>query len=498
MNHSKSIYEKIKLYQINLLRNKKISLQKNKNKISNNLLNKNIKKKQSKIAIFFKFLFGFIGSFFEYLVLKSNQKNFAKNSNKNNLNGKVLEFNKNEFTKKEKETNIEKNIQQINKTIVKKEVSVEKNIQQNNKNDIKEDVITNLDINEKIVKTKKKNNAEIIKRNDFINEEKKQIVLIEEKIIYSNTENELYEASKELLNIKKNLIEKKENNINSQKKIDNGNTSFNNTDNVNNQKDSNDSKKINNEQEIIKNASNDFSEDVNKEKNSILENNVQIDNLIKRCDEDIELISERKVYLNLEEKFEQQINDKSTNVKINKKDLKKIKESVLNIVASQKVNLENLNNLMNEPYDDKMFILKLKNFLKSTTKLAFSIVPFFAFPNKVFGLATSALFFNRSIKGYRIKPNRADINNSINSMINNNEICLKIGINNCYDSLNEIENIEYYLNGMPYETKDSVEYRKYLISVESTKKLIQKQIELMKNLSKKYDDIKVKVKKREN
>ncbi len=140
----------------------------------------------------------------------------------------------------------------------------------------------------------------------------------------------------------------------------------------------------------------------------------------------------------------------------------------------------------------------MKNFLKSTTKLAFSIVPFFAFPNKVFGLATSALFFNRSIKGYRIKPNRADINNSINSMINNNEICLKIGINNCYDSLNEIENIEYYLNGMPYETKDSVEYRKYLISVESTKKLIQKQIELMKNLSKKYDDIKVKVKKREN
>ena len=210
------------------------------------------------------------------------------------------------------------------------------------------------------------------------------------------------------------------------------------------------------------------------------------------------LVSEKQEFLNLTENFEKNINNNSANTKINKKDLKKIKESVISIVEKQKYNLDQLNNYMGKSFEEKIFILKVGNFFKNTAKLAFSFVPFFSFPNKFFGLATSALFFNKSIKSYRIKPNDNNINQSIRFMLNNNESCLRLGISNCNDSLNEIENIKYYLKNLSSEAKDSIEYRKYLLSVESTERLIKKQIEIMKNLSKKYDDIKIKVKKREN
>lgn len=505
MNHSKNIQEKIKLYNINLIRNNNLSIKKNK-KINSNSNQDLVFKKQSKIKIFFKFLLGFIGSFFEYLVIESNKKNFIKNTQKSsNL---IFDTNKNNIKMKEK------------KDLINEKNNVEeKNIEINIKNDIKKTNENNIDIINKTIKIdKKERKLEIPDKNIEISiNEKKQnnnLKLIEEAIIYSDTKEELNKEESKINALKINLIMQKQNNISMLNNFDDQKVKYNKQTkfeqslekNQNNDKEyliEDNIKEINNKENLKVNEFNnsDFFKDndlMSKERKKIVENNIVVDKLIKRCDEDLVLVSEKKNFLNLQENFEKNFNNEITYKKINKKDLKRIKDSVFEIVLKQKENLKQFNDFMKKPYDSTMFSLKISNFFKSTTKLAFSFVPFFSFPNKIFGLATSALFFNRSIKSYRIKPNKNDINQNIRSMINNNEMCLNIGISNCNDSLNEIENIKYYLKNLSNETKDSIEYRKYLLSVESTEKLIQKQIEIMKKMSKQYDDIKIKVKRREN
>ena len=480
MNNSKSIYEKIKLYRINLIRNKKVKLEKN---VKSNLQMKSVSgiKKQSKLKIFFKFILGFFESILEYVVTKSNENKF--NENKFNEN----KFNENKFNENKNNSNIKDKIDNLN-------IYVDVNLKKaDNKNTInryvenKKDIIIN-------------NNASEIYAN-----KKENLILIEEKIIYANTKEELKDSKTKIIEMKESLIIEKEKNFSILNKIS---EDKNENKNISKKDDYCINKKINIENEETKQEIKLENSDVSDEKvievlnhqyeQKILKENSEIDNLIKRCDEDLVLVSEKQEFLNLTENFEKNINNNSANTKINKKDLKKIKESVLSIVEKQKYNLDQLNNYMDKSFEEKIFILKVGNFFKNTAKLAFSFVPFFSFPNKVFGLATSALFFNKSIKSYRIKPNDNNINQSIRFMLNNNESCLRLGISNCNDSLNEIENIKYYLKNLSSEAKDSIEYRKYLLSVESTERLIKKQIEIMKNLSKKYNDIKIKVKKREN
>lgn len=517
MNHSKNIQEKIKLYNINLIRNKKFSIQKTK-KINFQQNQNVVQKKHSKFKIFFKFLLGFIGSFFEHLVIESNKKNFA-NTNKNTSN-LVLNINKIDIENKD-------NNNYPNKKIIIKEKNIKQDIEKDIKNNV-ECKKTEENTNDYIKKNEIINNSvkKDTKGNQFINgdtntvtivDEKKgknNLILIEEQIIYADTKEELNDAEVKINTLKNNLIVQKQNNVLALNNLDNEKVKhneqtqndqllFQNHDNQKEYQIDDNIKRLNDKENIAvdKNDNSTFIEEnifISKKTEVFIENNIVIDKLIKRCDEDLVLVSEKKDFLNLQENFEKNFNNETTKQKINKKDLKRIKDNVLEIVEKQKENLKQFNDFMKEPYDSTMFSLKLSNFFKSTAKLAFSFVPFFSFPNRIFGLATSALFFNRSIKSYRIKPNKNDINQSIRSMINNNEFCLRIGISNCNDSLNEIENIKYYLKNLSSEAKDSIEYRKYLLSVESTERLIQKQIEFMKNLSKKYDDIKIKVKKREN
>ena len=169
MNNSKSIYEKIKLYRLNLIRNKKVKLEKN---VKSNLQMKSVSgiKKQSKLKIFFKFILGFFESILEYVVTKSNEKNFNENK-----------FNENKFNENKNNSNIKDKIDNLN-------IYVDVNLKKaDNKNTInryvenKKDIIIN-------------NNASEIYAN-----KKENLILIEEKIIYANTKEELKDSKTKII-----------------------------------------------------------------------------------------------------------------------------------------------------------------------------------------------------------------------------------------------------------------------------------------------------------
>lgn len=543
MKQSKSIFERIKLYRINHKRNK---IKNDKIKKEENS-NKNIKK-QSKIKIFFKFLIGFIAAFFEYLVMKSNKKKSIKNNatltkTTDNLSSDKLEMVKDNS----KELGIVRNsnISPINIEKIKITTNVVDNsnvINKSNKvnptNNIEKvdnDLIKKIDnynkINLKIkednkVLTKKIDNykTEIVKnQNDELKQKKKELIFIEEQIIYADNYDELEVAKNKILKTKQELQLKKNNNLIAIKGLEEDkkqvvkNTesdivkdTF--TKKITKQlpveeENSNLIKEepkitetIKNNEELNKESQKLITETVPETKQDIINNNEEIDKLIERCDEDLILVEEKKEYINLQENYEEQLNsveNNSQDFKLTKKDLKQIKNNVNDILDRQKYNFEQLNRYMNMPNESQKFIAKVSNFFKSTAKLSFSVVPFFVFPNKLLGLTTSAIMFNNSLKSYRMKPDVNYINQNIKMMINNNQLCLKVGINASKDALNEIDNIKFYLNNVPNEVKDTLEYRKYLVDVYSTEKIVKRQIETLQKMSKNYQDIKVKVKKRD-
>ena len=103
--------------------------------------------------------------------------------------------------------------------------------------------------------------------------------------------------------------------------------------------------------------------------------------------------------------------------------------------------------------------------------------------------------FNNSLKNFKHRTHYLKFDYSeIKKMINDGENCLRIGINSCDDSLSEIQNIKYYLSSLPNNVKDSIEYRKYLLDVTETERLVEKQKNSLKNMTKKYSDTKIKIK----
>lgn len=512
MGKSKNISERIKLYRINLLRNKN-KLQKNQKKLEKN--SNNIIKKQSKLKNFFKFIIGFIAGFFEYLVIKSNNKKSIKNNIStikvtNNLTSNELK-------------NVQDNSQKL-ETVKDNNVSLDNIEKITNLVDNSNEIKSKIEINNKVL-TKKIDNLKLEKvktQKEELRQTKNQLIITEEQIIYADSYEELEDAKKKILNTKQELQLKKSNNLASIKNLnEDQNKVVENSESVAKNDIFND-KEINslslkenkalikeelNASEIIKDTEELKKESqlliietIPKTKQDIINNNEEIDKLIERCDEDLTLVEEKKEYIDLQCEYEQHLNstlEESSNFKLTKKDLKQIKSNVNDILAQQQSNFNQLNRYIYMPHDSQMFIAKVSNFLKSTAKLSFSFVPFFIFPNKFFGLTTSAIMVNNSLKSYRMRPNMNYINQNIKMMINNNELCLKVGINASKDALDEIDNIKYYLNNLPSEVKDTIEYRKYLVDVYSTEKIVKKQIEALQKMSKNYEDIKVKVKKRD-
>lgn len=488
MKQSKNIFERIKLYRINYNRNKKINV-KNKNNIQES--SKFVIKKQSKIKNFFKFLIGFVMGFFEYLVIKSNKKNIKKDnklkkdellneSSKQVINVKSNEKNQNNMIKKEIKENIEFKVENIN--------------QINNKSENNIDILNKVNLNT----NNQKNNLVQVK-NDLI--------VVEEQIIYSDTYEELEKAKTKIMVTKKELQLQKNNNtdILNELRKDKKNIDIS---KINLSFSSPSSKELYNgdisgklEKNCLIKNNEIISEQIPIVKEKIDDNNLEIDELIKRCDEDLIIVEEKKAYIDLQNNYDEYLNNiENDNKEFNfsKKDLKQIKNNVNAILERQKYNFEQLNMYMQRPDNSKKILSKISNFFKNTAKLSFSIVPFFVFPNKLVGLTTSAVLFNNSIKSYRMKPNINYINQNIKFMISNNENCLKVGIQACNDSLNEINNIKYYLNNLSVEVKKSIEYRKYLVDVNATENLVNKQIQCLQKISKNYDNIKVKVKMREH
>lgn len=519
MHHSKDIFEKVRLYKINHFRYIKGSID-NKKKINLTLPNQVIKK-QSKIKLFFKFIIGYIASFFEYLTMKSNNKNLKTTVSTINQNSTLK--NATFYDNKKIETvKINNNININNKIVTEKKVVEIKNnyIQKNEQS--------------KQVLNQVKNNVENTKK-DFVSPSKKELqdvknnlILLEDKIIYADFQEELDTSKQKILNIKQNLQKKKNSNMaildnlsNDENKVKNemltSNDQVDNTTldiqknpikNTSNEFLATDNKSSSLEQELItkeelneKNFENNFNvidNDIKGFKQDINENNIEIDKLIERCDEDLCLIDERKTYIEIEKEYESTFKveeQNQINFKLTKKDLRQIKNNVNSILARQQYNLEQLKKYSTMPTTSQLYIGKVNNFLKSTAKLTFSFIPFFAFPNKLIGLATSAILFNDSLKSYRRKPNMSYINQNLKMMISNSEACLKVGIQNSKDALNEINSIKMYLDNVPREVKDTLEYRKYLVDVNSVQKLVNKQIEIMQKMSKNYNDIKIKVKK---
>lgn len=535
MKQSKSIFERIKLYRINHIRNK--------NKIKDDKItkegtsNKAIKK-QSKIKIFFKFLIGFIAAFFEYLVMKSNKKKSIKN------NGSAINTAKNQTSNEVKNNNDNQNVLEIDKNntispfyIEKIKINVVDNSNKINTEPKKSDeiIIKQIDdynkANSKVeennkVLTKKidnyKNNV-VKNQSDELQQKKKELVFIEEQIIYADNYDELEIAKSKILKTKQELQLKKSNNLVAVKNLEEDKKQVvKNTeneieqdkfvdrvatqasvDNLNSsliKEEPKVSETLKNTDELKKESQTLIIETIPKTKQDIVNNNEEIDKLIERCDEDLTLVEDKKEYIELQEKYEEQLNsveNNSQDFKLTKKDLKQIKNNVNDILDRQKYNLEQLNRYMNMSNDSQKFMAKISNFFRSTAKLSFSVVPFFVFPNRLLGLTTSAIMFNNSLKSYRMKPDDNYINQNIKMMVTNNELCLKAGINASKDALNEIDNIKFYLNNVPNEVKDTLEYRKYLVNVYSTEKIIKKQIEALQKMSKNYQDIKVKVKRKD-
>lgn len=513
MKQSKSIFERIKLYRINYIKNKnktkdeKIKTEDNSNTII---------KKQSKVKIFFKFLIGFVAGFFEYLVIKSNKKKSTKNTDSSTKITESLSSNKLEDVKaNSKELELAKN-NTISSVNIEKITNI---VDNSNKINLK------IEEDNKLL-TKKINNYknEIVKnQNDKLQQKKKELIFIEEQIIYADNYDELEIAKNKILKTKQELQLKKSNNLIAIKNLEEDKKQVvKNTENEIKQDKSVDaiatqasvdnlnsslikeepkvSETLKNTDELKKESQILVIETIPETKQDIINNNEEIDKLIERCDEDLVLVEDKKEYIDLQEKYEEQLNsveNNSQDFKLTKKDLKQIKNNVNDILDRQKYNLEQLNRYMNMPNDSQKFIAKVSNFFRSTAKLSFSIVPFFVFPNRLLGLTTSAIMFNNSLKSYRMKPDTNYINQNIKMMVNNNELCLKVGINASKDALNEIDNIKYYLNNLPNEVKDTLDYRKYLVDVYSTEKIIKKQIETLQKMSKNYEDIKVKVKRKD-
>ena len=500
MKQSKSIFERIRLYRINHTK-----LQKSKEKDTKTLsqgTQSEVIKKQSKLKIFFKFVIGFIAGFFEYLVMKSNKKNFTKNTDSlTNLSNSNDFVNSNQENR-EKNNNIETTIvleqTKIDNDIINKSREIQEKVEEENK-----------------TLTKKNDNY----KNDFVKSEKNELqqtknelVLIEEQIIYADNYDELDNAKSKILKTKHELQVKKDSNFKAVKNLEDDkkqaikDTEIKTNDDILVDKMMTKSSveetntPLNNTEELITESEIKTLETIPEIEEDITINNKEIDKLIERCDEDLVLVEEKKTYIDLQEKYEENLNEVEQDkkeFKLNKKDLKQIKNNVNSILERQKYNLEKLNSYMNMPSSSQMFMAKMNNFFRSTAKLSFSIIPFFAFPNKLLGLTTSAIMFNNSLKSYRMRPNMNYINQNVKAMINSNELCLRVGINASKESLSEIDNIKYYLNNLPNEVKDTLEYRKYLVDVYSTEKIVKKQIEVLQKMSKNYEDIKVKVKRKD-
>lgn len=487
MKQSKSIFERIRLYRINYNRNKK-----NKEKDINKKIDENtneIVKKQSKIKLFFKFVIGFMAGFFEYLVMKSNKKNSIKNKNSSiDQTSKSIS----------NDSKINNNLNDIVNLDQKKINNI---IDNSNKIDLKIEE-SNINITKKIDSY---SNNLVKKEKEELQQVKKDLILVEESIIYADNYEELENAKTKILVTKKELQSKKNNNLKVIEHLEKDKKQvINNTEakehiledeidknSLENSIFLNDRENLTTKSQILTN------ETIPNIENDITVNNQEVDKLIERCDEDLILVEEKKGYINLQENYERHLDEvkkDSKEFKLTKKDLKQIKNNANSILERQKYNLQSLNDYMNMPINSQLSLAKLNNFFKSTTKLSFSIIPFFVFPNKLLGLTTSAIMFNNSLKSYRMQPNTNYINQNLKAMISNNELCLKVGLSASKDALGEIDNIKYYLNNVPSEVKDTLEYRKYLVDVTSTEKIVKKQIDFLQKMSKDYQGIKVKIK----
>lgn len=480
MKKSKNIFERIRLYRINKKNKKKENNLNNKNDQNNSLT---MIGKQSKIQLLFKFFIGFFVSIFEYLVIKSNKKNNMKNNQKIvKENNKIIDNSNNENQVKNMKVNTAAN---LSETII---------VDKNSDNSIKID--NKIFTKEENIITRQSNQLQTVKN---------KLVFIEDEIIYADNQEELDHAKTKIIEIKNQLQNQKSNNVVLLNNLDTSQQEINVSKNEEYlQTQSIDEKQNNFSIENVKEDTKENIIDINKNnieksKNEIISSNKEIDKLVKRCDEDLELVDEKQNYLEIQEKYNEQISlvkQGSKEFKLSKRDLRQIKNNVSSIVERQKYNLDQINKYMNMPNSTQLYFSKIGNFLKSSMKLSLSIIPFFALPNRILGLTTSAILFNNSLKSYRMKFNMNYINQNLKIMVTNFESCLKVGINNSKETLSEIENIKLYLNNVPSEVKDTLDYRKYLVEVYSTEKIVQNQIQALQKMSKNYEDIKIKIKKR--
>lgn len=258
---NKNIFERIRLYKINF---KRMKLQKEKNKVKAKKFKVVYLKKQSKIKIFFKFIIGFFLSIFEYLANKSNKKNFSKENNKI-----------------EKKSNRLKNVKSYDKT----------NEVVNNYNLIKE---KEKKINENVKDDEKK-----------CKDAKVELSIIEDQLIYANNVDDLNKVMNKIYVLKGSF------NIENIKKssalIDDYKTDFD---------------KYNSYNKDIKLENNN---DLEKKLQLSLKNEMESLKVLKRIDEDVELVNLKKNYLVQEEKLAEQIS-KSNNEDFIEEDFVQVKK----------------------------------------------------------------------------------------------------------------------------------------------------------------------------
>ena len=263
---NKDIFERIRLYKKNF---KRIKLQKEQKKVKVKKLKLNTYKKQSKIKIFFRFILGIFTSFFEYFAMKSNKKNLSSNQEKVSKN----------------------NVNKVSNQSVKNVKKYEKSDEVVNYKVIKEK-------EEKI--TKKVNEDEERYKNAKV-----ELAVLEDQIIYANNTDDLNKVYNRIYSLKGNfnIDELRKNNLLIEE--------YKNDYNKYNQYDKNSSK------EEIK----PIEDKVNLNK----KNEDQYVKVLKRIDEDVELIKLKKNYIEQEEKLAEQIG-KSENEEFIEDDFVKAKK----------------------------------------------------------------------------------------------------------------------------------------------------------------------------
>ena len=554
MNRNKNLFEKFKLYRINIKRKKLEKSEKN-----NEIKKVNTQyKKQSKIKIFFKFIIGFFFSFLEYFATKSNKKNYNNFNNKTlnnrndeiNLNekNKVDDYNKIKIKQQNTQDKIKDNVDYLKNLKLNLAIIEDQIIYANNNDDLKysknkiyklkeEFEVKNNDIksDEKIMNNYERETLKYkkygLKFKHFKNEKK----LNENKILKNDEENKIFkrfDEDVELINLKSNLLyqqdkfeEKisiKDNEleaVDSLIKVKKIGQMIENMANDKNKFDDNlvefdQFKLINNKNEHIEDIIEEhLNEDTNKLNNKGINNiNIEKDtakSLVTEEDNNLKkgvLLNNRVLdnKTNMEEKLVNKAISKQdirTNDKINSANeyinsLNITNSNINDKYYSTLSNFDELSYYIKNPRNAISFTANLDMIMTRTIQFSLNLVEIDAIAHSRLGVVAGAYMINNMLSNHRRNIYRNDIEQNLNMMYRNTFNNIGESIRLCEESNSKISEIKRILSEMPKEVKETENFKSVLIKCNFIEKENNSYSNELKKIAKKNKEYRVLINER--